>query len=159
MSAIVDVQGFKTETNEFIPKEIAVLINNKIQVLLIKPPFPFYNLTKQEKRQVTWIERNRKIYWNEGVVSYSNYQNVFMDIIRDKRIFTKGVEKVLWLKNIVKNNNVYNFEDRGCPSLLSLNEEYENYNELYSCIYHDKICALKIVFILKKWCIDNKIII
>lgn len=62
MSAIVDVQGFKTEANEFIIKEIAILCDKKIQVFLIKAPFPFYDLTKEERRQVSWIERNRKIY-------------------------------------------------------------------------------------------------
>lgn len=42
MTAIVDVQGFKTEANEFIAKEIAILCDNKIQVILIKPPFPYH---------------------------------------------------------------------------------------------------------------------
>lgn len=117
MTAIVDVQGFKTETNEFIIKEFAVLLNKKIHMFLIKPPFPFYDLTIPEKRQVSWIERNRRIYWRDGFVPYSNHQNLIVDILRDKSVYTKGLEKVLWLKNILNNNNnINNLEDEGCPN-------------------------------------------
>lgn len=56
MIAIVNVQGFKTETNEFIIKEIAILCDKKVQVFLIKPPYPFNDLTKKERLQVSWIE-------------------------------------------------------------------------------------------------------
>lgn len=156
MTAIVDVQGFKTETNEFIIKEIAVLWNKKIHVFLIEPPFPFYDLTKSEKRQVSWIERNRKIYWRDGFVPYSNHQNLIVDILKDKSVYTKGLEKVLWLKKISNNNNINNLEDEGCPNLLSLYNKYEHSHDVYSCIYHDTICALKNVICLNKWCIDNK---
>lgn len=155
MTAIVDVQGFKTEANEFIIKEIAILCDKKIQVFLIKPPFPFYNLTKQERRQVSWIERNRKIHWNEGIVPYSNYQNLVINILRDKCVYVKGSEKVSWLRNIVNSTNVNNLEDKGCPSLLNLYKEYENSHDLYSCINHDSVCALKNVLCLNKWRIDN----
>ncbi|CAG9781774.1 unnamed protein product [Diatraea saccharalis] len=160
MTAIVDVQGFKTETNEFIIKEIAVLCNKKLQVFLIKPPFPFYDLTKQERRQVAWIERNRHIYWSEGFIHYSNYQHLILDVLRDKCIYTKGHEKMLWLKRILNNNNnksVFNLEDKGCPNLLSLYDQYKYYEGMYNCIYHDSICGLKNVLCLNKWCIDNKV--
>lgn len=156
MTVIIDVQGFKLETNEFIVKEIAILYENKIQVLLIKPPFPYHELTRQERRQVNWIQRNRNIYWNEGVVSYSHYQKLITNIARDKCVYTKGLEKVLWLQYILENNNINNLEDQGCPSLLSLFDQYLNCQDLYSCIYHEKVCALRNVLCLKKWCFENK---
>lgn len=157
MTAIVDVQGFKTEGNEFIVKEIAILCNNKIQRLLIKPPFPFYKLTVKERKQVNWIQRNRKIYWCEGVTPYLNYQNFIADNIKDKCIYVKGLEKVLWLKSILQNDNIINLEDKGCPSLLNLYNQYKDCKDLYSCINHDSVCALKNVFCLNKWCSDNNI--
>lgn len=156
MTAIVDLQGFKTEANEFIVKEIAILCDNKIQVLLIKPPFPYHELTKKERKQVNWIERNRKMYWSEGIVSYSDYQKLITDIVRDKFVYVKGLEKVLWLQYILGNNNIYNLEEKGCPSLLTLYDQYLYSQDLYSCIYHEKICALKNVLCLKKWCFENK---
>lgn len=159
MIAIVDIQGFKRETNEFIIKEIAILYNKTLQVFLIKPPFPFEKLTKQEKKQVSWIERNRKIHWREGFVPYSNYRNLVIDILRDKHIYVKGSEKVLWLKHVLENSNcnIFNLEDKGCSSLISLYDQYKYSQDLYNCIYHDSICALKNVICLNKWCIDNKI--
>lgn len=156
MNAIVDVQGFKIGENKFILKEIAISCNNHIQVFLIKPPFPFYDLTKTERRQVAWIERNRKIYWSEGFINYSNYKSLIVEYLKDKCIFTKGVEKVLWIKEILKNHTVYNLEDNGCPSLLNLYEEYESENDVFSCMYHPAICALKNVICLKKWILCNK---
>lgn len=159
MTAIVDVQGFRTESNYFIPKEIAILWNNKIQVFLITPPFPYRGLTEPEKRQVNWIERNRKIYWSEGFVPYVNYLKLVEDILKDKCVYTKGREKILWLKEISNNKNVNNLEDKDCPSLISLYKKYEDCHDLYSCIYHDSICALKNVLCLNKWCIDNKILL
>lgn len=71
MFAVVDLQGFKTDNNDFIVKEIAILCeNNQMLVLLIKPPFPFNELSETEKMQVRWIERNRQIYWREGIIPY-----------------------------------------------------------------------------------------
>lgn len=161
MIAVVDIQGFQTGTNKFIIKEIAILYNKKIQVFLIKPPFPFNNLTKSEKKQVRWIERNRKIYWYEGFVPYSNYQALVIDILRDKYVYVKGLQKVLWLKSILENSksNIFNLEYKGCSSFISLYDQYKYSQDLYNCIYHDSFCALKNVLCLNKWCYDNKILI
>lgn len=49
-AAIVDVQGFKTDDNQFILKEIAILYSDQLQVFMIQPPFPFQNLTSTEKK-------------------------------------------------------------------------------------------------------------
>lgn len=155
MNAIVDIQGFKTENNEFIVKEIAILYKNKTQVFLIKPPFPFHELTKWEKKQVNWIERNRNIYWSEGSVPYSKCKGLITNILKDKCLYAKGLEKVAWLKYILKNNNIVNLEDKGCPNLLSLYNLYKYSGDVYSCNYHDSVCALKNVLSLNKWLYNN----
>lgn len=155
MSVIMDVQGFKSEDNKFIPKEIAILSGNRSLVLLIKPPYPFYNLTKKERLQVAWIERNRGIFWNEGFIPFANFKFHILDFLKNKYIYTKGFEKMMWLKEILETNHVYNLEDFDCPSLETLHEKYSMSTEILSCIYHDKICAYKNVFCLKKWCIED----
>lgn len=127
MNVILDVQGFKNEQNEFIPKEIAILWNRQIFVQLIKPPYPFYFLTKKERLQVAWIEKNRGIFWNEGYIPYLNLKSTLHDFLKDKCIFTKGSEKVLWIKDMVNNNNIHNLEDISCPSLVKLYEKYSNF--------------------------------
>lgn len=157
MNIIVDVQGFKSENNQFIPKEIAIISEKSILVLLIKPPYPFYTLTKKERRQVVWIERNRGYLWKEGFISYFKYKDALLDFCTNKRIYTKGHEKVLWLKNILENDNVYNLEDLGCPNLETLGKTYLVSSDIRSCIYHYNICAFKNVCFLNKWCVDNNI--
>lgn len=158
MKAIVDVQGFKTDDNKFILKEIAISYKDQIQVLLVRPPFPFHNLSASERKQIKWIERNRRIFWNDGFVSYETFLLYISEFLMDKTIYCKGVEKVIWIKDILDYNDVINLEDFDCPNLLSLYEEYRFCNHVYNCIYHPKICALRNVTCLKKWCNSKKII-
>lgn len=158
MNTIVDIQGFKDESNNMIVKEIAIMCDNRLQVYLIKPPHRFYNLTKSERRHVCWIERNINILWNEGYVPYSNYKSItrITEYLKDKTLFVKGYEKVIWAKKIAGHENVFNLEDRGCPSIYTLYDKYDNSPGIFSCIYHPNVCALKNVTILNKWCNENK---
>lgn len=156
--AIVDVQGFKTDDNQFILKEIALVCNDQIEVFSVKPPYPFRNLSSTERKQVNWIQRNRNMYWNDGMIPYNSYVNFIDNFLKNKTIYCKGLEKVNWIRNILQRDNVINLEDMGCPKLLSLYEEYRSSNDTYHCIYHPTICALKNVTCLRKWCINNKLL-
>lgn len=158
--AIVDVQGFKTDANKFILKEIAISYKNHLQVFLIKSPIPFYDLSKNEKKQVSWIERNRKVFWREGFVNYYDYKNLVFNFLKNKSIYVKGNEKAIWIRQLLEHKaRVLNLEDKGCPSLHSLYSEYCNSNDILNCIYHTSICAQKNVSCLRKWCENNKIIL
>lgn len=157
-SAIVDVQGFRRENNEFIIKEIAIICGDQVQVLLILPPFSFHHLTYTEKMQIRWIERNRKIFWNDGFITYDNFLMNTQPFLVDKTIYCKGVEKATWIKNIFNHDDVINLEYVKCPSLLSLHKEYRFCNDILNCMYHPSFCALKNVTCLKKWCTFLKII-
>lgn len=157
MIAVVDVQVFKTDNNKFILKELAIGYNDQLQVYLIQPPCPVYNLSTTERKQVNWIERNRKVNWNDGYIPYSNHQTIVMEHLEDKIIYCKGLEKVSWIKEIIGHDNVFNLEDLSCPNLLNLYEEYRLSPEVFSCIYHPTICSLKNVTCLRKWCLDNKV--
>lgn len=157
MSAIVDVQGFKTEDNIFIAKEVAILSDNQYHTFLIKAPFQFSDLTETEKRQVRWIERNRKIYWNSGNIPYKNLRMLVAGYLTGKTVFCKGLEKVSWIRDIIGTSKVYNLEDKGCPSLISLYSKYYSFENVFSCINHSTVCALKNILCLRNWCLDNKI--
>lgn len=158
MNAIVDVQGFKNEDNKFIVKELAILCKNHIMVLLIKPPYPYYNLTRKERSQVSWIEKNRGLLWNEGFVPYYYYKFLILDFLKNRQIYTKGVEKVSWLKEILETENVFNLEDKNCPKLEVLYNNYLLSSDIKSCIYHSNTCALKNVTCLNKWCVENNVL-
>lgn len=155
--AIVDLQGFKDDANNFILKEIAIMCCDQMQLFLFLPPFPFYDLTKTERRQVCWIERNRKINWNDGLIPYHRHKELLTLILKDKIIYVKGSEKVTWLQKILKTGYVYNIEDNNCPSLLSLYEKYCLSKDVFTCFYHPTICALKNVLCIRQWCFDNKL--
>lgn len=159
MNAIVDIQGFKSDDNKFILKELAIIYNNRMQVYLIKPPYPFYELSKTERKQVCWIERNRNIFWKEGFIPYQSFKDFtdIVNILKDKCIFVKGLEKIIWLRDILENNCIFNLEDKGCPSILSLYDRYKSTPEISTCMYHSNVCALKNVKCLNRWCLDNKV--
>lgn len=163
MSVIVDVQGFKTDDNEFIVKEIAIQCDKQVSVLLVKPPIPFHCLTKTERNQVCWIEKNRKVYWNEGYIDYSSFKYHILSLFKNKAvIFVKGLEKTNWIRKIMDDENdnkiiVCNIENYGCPNLQTLYDQYKNCPEIYNCIYHSSYCALKNVNCLTKWSIENKL--
>lgn len=161
MSVIVDVQGFKTDENKFIVKEIAVQFgSHHAVVLLFKPPSPFYNLSKSERKQVCWIERNRGIFWKEGFIQYKDHKKIIENLLQgNHRIFTKGKEKVTWIRELLNTSPdlyVYDLEDINCPSLTELYNKYKDLKDVYCCACHDKICALKNVLSLRKWCDHNK---
>lgn len=156
--AIVDVQGFKTDENKFIVKEIAIAFNDQLQHLLILPPCPLHNLSPQERKQVWWMQKNRKICWNEGFIPYTDYLIHVEDFLSDKTIYCKGSEKAHWIKTMFLHNDVINLEDMQCPNLLSLYEEFRLSSDVFNCIYHPTICALKNVTSLRKWCINKAII-
>lgn len=155
--AIVDVQGFKTEENKFILKELAIVYNDQLQVYLVKPPFSFNNLSATEKKHVKWIERNRRILWNDGHITY---EQCIVDVRKflsyDIDIYCKGSEKVTWINAVLGRSDVKNLEDVHCPNLLSLHEKYKSCNWIYSCTSHPTMCALKNVTCLKKWYLENE---
>lgn len=168
MSTIVDIQGFQSDTNDFIPKEIAIQCNKEVLVILIKPPYPYHELSVVQRNTVDWVERNRQIFWDGGFVHYRNFRNC-IEFLRNKKIYVKGLEKSVWLKNVLEDkyddedycirgihNRFYNLEDFGCPSFSTLYEIYKGWN-IKRCTYHPKNCAFTNVYYLIKWCDDSKI--
>lgn len=87
-----------------------------------------------------------------------NYENIINEILDPTLlIFTKGCEKVVWLKSMLQNNNIYNLKDRNCSSLMSLYEKYLYSPDIVSCMHHDNICASKNYCFLNKWCKENNV--
>lgn len=149
----VDLQGFKDSKNEFIIKELAIATNDWTQVFVVKPPYAYSTLTKEEKKQVNWLERNRGIFWSEGFIDYKEFGRFIQLYLENKSIFVKGCEKVKWIKKICENCNITDFGEKGCPNLTVLHEKYKSCE--LNCIIHKKQCALKNSICLRKWYFDN----
>lgn len=152
---IVDVQGFKDLQNNFIIKEFALATQEYTQVFLIKPPYHYSYLGPEEKRQVSWLERNRGILWREGHFNYSEFKCFIKIYLKNKRILLKGTEKVKWIADLTKNCNIIDIEDRGCPNFPTLHRLYCKNSQNFNCFNHTQTCALKNVICIKKWYDSN----
>lgn len=151
----VDIQGFKDSQNKFLIKELALATQEFTQVFLIKSPYPYSYLTPAEKRQVTWIEKNRGIRWNEGIIDHREFKRVISSYLQNKVIIVKGMEKVKWMEDFCKNCTIIDIEENRCPNFTILYKTYCNAENNFNCFNHTKICALKNVLCIKKWYEDN----
>lgn len=149
----VDVQGFKDDFNRFIIKEFAISSEEYTKVLLVRPPFSYTYLTKEEKKRVQWIQKHRGITWNEGSINYKLFKRIVTSFLENKKIIVKGLEKMKWIKELCDTCYLINIEDKSCPNFKSLHKTYRD--TAYNCIDHKKECALKNVICIKKWYFDN----
>lgn len=153
---IVDLQGFKNSNNKFIVKELSFATKDYTQTFLIKAPYSFNTLSNEEKKQVRWLENNRGLNWHEGFIDYREFQRVIIPYLNGKNVLTKGLEKILWIQELCKDCEIIELGEKDCPNFFKLYEKYcEENNQVFNCIYHKKMCALKNVLCLKKWCQDN----
>lgn len=157
---IVDLQGFKNYKNEFIVKEFAIATQEYTKIFLIKPPYSFTSLSLEEKKQICWIEKHRGYRWSEGYVDYREFHRIIKTYLKEKKIILKGCEKIKWVQDLCdENNTIIDISCLGAPNLNTLCELYCKDTLLYNCFTHKKICALKNVLCIKKWCCENKVIV
>lgn len=152
---IVELQGFKDCKNNFIVKELAIASQEHTQTFLIKPPHAFHYLTEEEKKQVRWLERNRGISWSEGYIDYREFQRVIVPHLENKKIITKGLEKIKWIKELCANCEVIDIGEKGCPNFTILKKKYCKNKTDFNCVNHKLNCALKNALCIRKWYFDN----
>lgn len=154
---IVDLQGFKDKNNLFIVKELAIATQEHTHVFLIKPPYPFTALTEEERKQVWWIEKNRGYRWSEGYIDHREFLRIIKPYLKERKIIVKGYEKIKWVQDLCDHNNIIDISSLGAPNLITLSKLYCKGMLMYNCFIHKKICALKNVLCIRKWCIENKV--
>lgn len=158
-SVIVDMQGFNTfkknKNKQFILKEIAVIDiqSGKCESKIFQAPFPWSELDDKSKKNVVWlIKKHHNLEWYFGDTPYENLNEVVQAILGSaKKIYVKGEEKVTWLEDILQplTRSIVNIEKFECPQLKTLKKEV-NLNLDY-CNMHIENCAVRNVFILRKW--------
>lgn len=149
----VDLQGFKNSKNEFIVKELAIATNDWTQVFIVKPPYAYSTLTKEEKKQVNWLDRNRGILSCEGFIGYREFKRLIPIYLENKNIFVKGWEKVKWIKKLCENSEILDLGEKGYSNLIALQEKYKDCK--LNCFIHKNQWALKNCICLRKWYFDN----
>lgn len=155
--AIVDMQGFRKPSGSFILKEFGVLTKNIKFVDFIKSPYPFEVLSAGAQKQSVWLMKNyHGIGWEKAYIDIHELRRTVGPILRDKTIYVKGENKIVWLKQIMRNPNlnVINIADIGCNmSLRKLNEAVEFD---FRCSVHRKmdtkfVCAQRNIIQMKIW--------
>lgn len=151
---IIDIQGFKGNNNEFIVKELAILIDEYICYnFIIKEPYDFFKLMPHMQRQAKWLTKNHHgLHWANGTSTLSNVRKFLEENLYEQHtiFIVKGVEKKQWIaKYILNGKNAYhvlNVEDFGCASFKNL---YKQCHDLKPCNHHqqnnylrNKVCAL-----------------
>lgn len=151
-TTIFDCQGFKTTSNVFIVKEIAFsLLCNKSVVstghYVIHYATPFKEL---DTTTAAWLTKNHHQLdiHSVGVPLEYALQALNSIIPAQTLVLVKGVEKVLWVKNLLPSYTIINLEERGCPSLHGL--------RMINGISKSQATSAKLnVDLLRKWWIDS----
>lgn len=151
--AFVDFQGFSFNNNSFSVKEICILTKNIKFHEFVKPPFPFNRLIDYDKKQAEWLETNyHGLSWDAGYITLQELKNTISPILKGKILLVKGSEKVKWLKDMLKNENIIcvDMEDIECELKLS-----EPQVQRHSCPKHKNVqhshCARNNAAMLKYW--------
>lgn len=162
----VDLQGFKDKQNKFILKEISIctLQNEVFYHFIMKPPFKWKFLTKNEQKQATWLkERLHGFNWNDGYIHFYDLKKIINMLLQSNKkentiIYVKGEEKIKWLQELFYiKTTISNIENIGC--ITNLNNTYNNSNkdDITHCRLHNYKfnCAYKNVISLKQWYKSN----
>lgn len=156
MEYIIDLQGFKGPTNEFILKEISIIRadekNCEPLTLLFDSPYAWDRLPEKYKISNKWLERNfHGMSWDNGAIPYDTAKGLIQTILRGARcIYVKGYEKSLWLASFIDlSTEIIDLETLDCPPLRNLVKSTSN------CVHHindSKFnCATRNVRALKSW--------
>lgn len=156
MNIVIDIQGLKDRSNEFIPKEIAIISVNADYNAhwIVSAPHAYKSLPPSVKRQNTWLTDNHHgIEWSAGETSLRAVENILKKIaVQSDRIFTRGSDKANYLSQLTGCFIINLEEDETDPSFRNL----PPCNTL--CIYHSVLCknssfrcALNSAAKIKKW--------
>ena len=155
---IVDLQGFKDESNKFILKEITVLHDNDHCIhFIIKPSISFDDLPYEMKDSVHWlVENHHGLDWDSGFVTIEVVKPFLRAHLQGATIFVKGTDKVKWMQDIMNNEGVViNLEDIiKTPSLRNIINSFPNYKP---CSEHEKNCTTQHVLAMQAYIkiVDN----
>ena len=153
ISVYADLQFHKTDNsqNQYVVKEFATLRNNcELTHYVFEPPTDFTLLTRNEQKQVRWLEKNHhSIPWNAGFVPYKYVSRVITkDLQSIEKIYVKGLDKIRFLEKLDIRHAI-NIEDLGIQFRI------KDIISGIKCLNHNNpnnnICALSIIFTIKTY--------
>lgn len=157
MEFVLDFQGFKSERNEFIVKELALISTGGglYELQLFQPPCEFNKLTEDVKKQVVWLEKQHHgLFWGSGFRDYSELKDMFKNVNICGTVYVKGSEKKKFVKTLLSafNVEIIDLDDMGCPKLDVLKQKMLPY-QMKPCTFNHntKNCAYLNVYVLLEW--------
>lgn len=117
--AVVEFQAFKDNDNGFIVKELAIVGSSFSCQLVFCPPYGICHLNEKMRRTARWLTRHyHRIQWEDGEIPYDE------EIIRSlctpfQFIYTKGPEKVAFLKRFHSNVREYPGDGKLCDGIVN----------------------------------------
>lgn len=166
--AFVDVQGFKSNLNKFVVKEIAIKTRNTTFHDVVKSmPTTFSDLDAAHKKQVKWLTYNfHGLKWDWGFITLKELRLRIQPVLSGKTIYVKGENKIKWLEQILGFKwvicKIVDVESFNCALSLDVNKNCTHHNKFQVCDQHTAMknkmkchCALKNVLILEDWFKQN----
>ena len=157
--SIIDFQGFKSNENEFIIKELFILKDDDSSYsYLFKPPFSKDKLSSKAKRTNHYCTKYiHGLKWDAGEVPYRDLMQILRSICKDDiHIMCKGSEKTSFLKKILNPDTVLDLDLVLFKRLNVLEENSDGTSGSGSsswCPYnhHGFSCAKKNCFKILNW--------
>lgn len=161
--AFVDLQGFMSNKERFVVKEIAIITKNIVFHDIVKTtPTSFATLDYVHKKQAKWIIYNfHGMKWHWGSITFQELRKTIDPILSGKTVFVKGDRKIKWLEQIFGLKwglcKTIDIEELNCARSLCINNgcTYDNFNvcENHKAMKNQSLChcALKNARILEKW--------
>ena len=150
---VIDLEGFRHKSQQFIPKEISVRGANYQDTILLQPPVKFSPLAEENKKTYAWLTDNlHGIVWEAGSYDHTfifNFFNALKLRFPNSTVFTKGTEKCTFLRNFFF--SVIDLDTLGCPKASQF-----SYCSTKVCPNHQKSyklnhCAREKVSLFYNW--------
>ena len=72
---VIDFEGFRHKSQQFLPKEIFVRGANHQDTILLQPPVKFSLLAEENKKTYAWLTENlHGIVWEAGSYDHIHFQ-------------------------------------------------------------------------------------
>ena len=151
MAYVVDIQGFKSMSNQFIIKEICILgiDNNESFHRIVKPLTCYRRLSVELQRRVDWVTRYiHGLPWDlPGCMDHSEIEFMTRKILRKaNRVYIKGSERVSFLKELLDypDINIVDLDIFDYHGSRQLTDEYRGHNCSRYPVRHNQLrCAVK----------------
>lgn len=104
-SYVVDIQGFRAMSNEFLIKEfcIAELGTNYVYHGVVKPAIRYARLGGEFKKRVNFVTNHiHGLQWDSGSMSRLQATTLIKNVLKNaSRVYIKGSERVAFLEKLL----------------------------------------------------------